>query len=382
MYYFDNAATTRPNAQVVDYVLDITKKVFANPSSVHPFGLKAKQLLESSRKELANLFSLPSESVIFCSTGSEADNLAITGVLENQKMHQSKILSSLSEHPAILNKLKHLESRGVKVEYVNFDKLSGQVDLRHLKSLIDPTTVMISIHHVNSETGIIQDIESIAKIVKEKNEKIIFHVDGVQAFTKFPFDLKHSGVDLYSISAHKFHGTNGAGALIRTSQINLNPIIYGGGQEFGYRSGTENLPGIGALVLAAQIAIRNQSKNYIKVSNFASYLKKQILSVCPDSRFLSYPKVVPHILSFSIKNVPGEILLHHLAEKEIYVSRGSACNTKSKNLSSNLKALGIESQQISETIRISLAASEIPENPESLVEKFASVLNSLKFLTN
>ncbi len=379
MIYLDNAATTRPHASVLKHVNKVLTDCYGNPSSVHPPGVKAAQVIEDSRKSLSTIFNVPLAGVIFCGSGTESDNLAIKGVFDNGKTKQKRIITTKIEHAAVLKTCEWLEkNKDISIDYVSIDATTGQVDLEHLERLISNDTRLVSIQHANSETGVIQDLTSISKLIKAKNPKVIFHSDGVQAFSRVPIDLKSLGVDMYSISAHKFHGIKGAGALIMTRNLNLLPLIHGGGQEQGFRSGTENVSAIAAMGKAAGIACRDQEKNFSLITTFADRFKTALNTQIPECMIFESANTLPHIISLSIPQILGEVLLHHLAENKIFVSTGSACNATSKKLSSVLTAHGYTKDRIMQTIRISLAADEIPKDQQGVIDRFVSIVNKLK----
>lgn len=378
MYYLDNAATTRPYKEVVSIVQKSLEENFANPSSVHPAGMNARKMVITARESLAAIFKVPQAGIIFCGSGTESDNLAIKGILSKNKRYQPEFITTRLEHAAIIKTADALESSGIPVHYVEFDKGTGQVNIEHLKSLINENTRLISIQHVNSETGVIQDLKKIATAAKKINSNLLLHSDGVQAFTKIPINLRDLGVDLYSISGHKFRGIKGAGALILTSKQDPSIQIHGGGQEHGFRSGTENVSGIAALGLAAKISLKNRSKDHQKVENFKEKLVTQLQQTFSDIKIFHSQNAIPHIISISFPGILGEVLLNHLAMHEIYVSTGSACNASSKKLSSTLQAIGFSADQIKETIRISLNANEVPTDFDTFFNKFKSTILELK----
>ena len=378
MYYLDNAATTRPYKEVVTIVQQSLEENFANPSSVHPAGLKARKMISEARETLATLFQVPQAGILFCGSGTESDNLALKGVLLKKQSFQPELITTRLEHAAILKTADWLEEKGTPVHYVDFDKTTGQIDINHLKSLINNHTRLISIQHVNSETGVIQDLKTIASKAKKMNSNILIHSDGVQAFTKIPINLHEMGIDLYSISSHKIRGIKGTGALIFSSKQEPVIQIHGGGQEHGFRSGTENVPGIAALGLAAKISHENMSEDYKKVKIFKEQFIGNLIQEFPDARVYQSKNALPHILSISFPGILGEVILNHLAMHEIYVSTGSACNASSKKLSATLQAIGFSSNQIKETIRISMNAHEIPADFKAFFSKFKSSIHELE----
>ena len=378
MYYLDNAATTRPYAEVVEKVDECLKFAFGNPSSIHPVGIGANRMVTDARAALAALFHVPPTGIVFCGSGTEADNLAIQGTLRRHGGEfAGEMVTTGSEHAAIVQTAIWLEECGVKVSYVSLDAKSGQIDLEHLGELVTPRTRLVSVQHVNSETGAIQDLAAISRVVKSINRKTLLHSDGVQAFTKIPVCLQEIGVDMYSISGHKFGGIKGAGALIMGRPVRLQTLLHGGGQESGVRSGTENVAGIAALSLAAEISCRKQEENYRKVQDFSDWFKSRLKEEISGIRIYEAPKRIPHIVSISIPSIPGEVLLHHLARDEIFVGTGSACHASSKKLSAALQSLKFSPQRIRETTRVSFSAEELPENREVFLGKFLESVNEL-----
>ncbi|MBU2644210.1 cysteine desulfurase [bacterium] len=377
MIYLDNAATTRPHPQVLETVQHCLSEDFGNPSSPYMIGTKARQLIDVARKRLATAFNVPQIGIIFCSSGTESDNLALKGLLGGHQRHSGRMITTRLEHSAVIKASEWLSRQGIPVDFVQINQLTGQVDLNHLEELMQPDTRLVSIQHVNSETGIIQDLAAISRTVKSRNPTTIIHTDGVQAFSKFPVDMQKLGVDLYSISGHKFHAIKGAGALVMSRKIPLEAILHGGGQEFDLRSGTENVAAIAGLGLAADLATSAMEKNHETVATFAHAFKSRLQQRFPSIRFIEAPAALPHIISLSIPGIPGEVLLNHLADREIYVATGSACNAGSKNLSPVLQTMGFSPQRIRETIRISLAASEVPDDLEGFLNHFSEVVEAL-----
>jgi cysteine desulfurase len=377
MHYLDNAATTRPFPSIIEFVQQCLTTQFGNPSSIHPAGVKANQIINESRKTLAGIFDVPLAGVIFCSSGTESDNLALKGLVNNQSDANTSLVTSKLEHAAIFNTAEWLEQCGIQVKYVDIDSSSGRIDLQHLATIIGPDTRLVSIQHVNSETGIIQDLPEISRIVKSRNPSAIVHSDGVQAFSKIPVNLKQMGVDLYSISAHKFHGIKGAAALICARDTPLTALIHGGGQEFGLRSGTENVAAIAAMGQAAKITFENLQVNLKEISAFSNWFKERLGEELEAVRIFDSPHLVPHIISISVLGVPGELLLNHLANNGIFVGLGSACSSSSNKFSETLKALKFGHQQIKETIRISLAAHELPSDRKLFLRSFVDSIKEL-----
>ncbi|MDH5560404.1 MAG: cysteine desulfurase [Deltaproteobacteria bacterium] len=379
-YYLDNAATTRPFEKVVEQVEFCLVEDFGNPSSVHLPGVRAKRLVEESRGILAGIFGVPLEGVFFLSGGTESDNLAIKGLFEFPLSEEVELITTPLEHSAVLRTTDWLKARGVKIRMVRIDPSTARVDLDHLESLVGPKTRLVSVHHVNSETGIIQDLSAISRRVKKKNPSCLFHSDGVQAFGKLEVNLKLLGVDLYSISGHKFHAVKGSGALIMGKKIKLNAMIHGGAQERGLRSGTESVPLISAMGMAAKKIYGELETNFEKVERFEQELLNLLKRSLPELKILVMEEKLPHIISLAYPMIPGEVLLHHLAQKGVYVSTGSACHASDKKLSQTLTTLRFPTQRIKETIRISLDPYELPERAAALVDIFSEVVLELKRL--
>lgn len=378
MYYLDNAATTRVYPEVIAEVQRIIGDEFGNPSSSHKIGFQAGQLVEESRNVFADYFKVPKMGVVFCGSGTESDNLAIKGVLQKNGTFRGEFITSQLEHSAVLNTAKWLEQCGVIVHYVRIDTKTGQVDLENLKELVNENTRLVSIQHVNNETGGIQDLAAISKIIKDKNKDTLFHSDGVQAFGKIPVDLKKMGVDLYSISGHKFRGIKGVGALIMSKNVSINPLVHGGGQENGLRSGTENVIGIHAMGIAAKKALKELDQNFRQVKDFSEWFKEQLAEKAAGIDLYKNVNTIPHIISIAVPGIPGKVLLHHLAPKEIFVSTGSACNSNYKKMSPTLKAIGFNQERIRETVRISLAAHELPKDRSKFLDQFLTQITELQ----
>lgn len=350
MIYLDNAATTKMFEKSVEVYKDYACRNFFNPSAGYKISLEISKELEQVRKNLMQKLDVNSGNVIFTGGATESNNLAILGSKRNGKW---EYVFSEGEHPSVYNVARKIEQDGNIVHFVKL-RSDGQIDYEKLKDIVNERTRLISTIHVSNETGAVNNLFLINQIRKEKAPNALFHVDGVQAFCKIPFSLKDFGADFYTISAHKFHGPKGVGALyVRNTQM-LKNIIYGGGQEFGFRSGTENVPGI----MAMNYAFSNidVNKNFKIVTN----LKKTLLSILLKDENVSYLETdSPYILSVGFKGVNGETLMRALQDKEIYVGTGSACSTK-KAGNRVLESLGQTKDQIKTHIRISLD-SELTE---------------------
>ena len=371
--YLDNSATTKPYEEVIDAISNTMRNYYGNPSSAHSLGFKAEQKLRETRANIASSINASSEEIIFTSGGSESNNFLIKGFAKSS----SNIITTKIEHPSVLNTFKSLEDSGIGVTYIDVDE-NGRVDIEKLIESINKDTQVVSVMHVNNEVGVVQDIELIGKLIKQKSSRAKFHVDAVQSYGKIPIDVQKSNIDLLSTSAHKIHGPRGVGfAYIRKGLI-PSSLINGGGQERNLRSGTENLAGIVGFELAAQIICKNQHENFNKVSEIKNYFIEK-LSEVPNVLINSKidANFMPYILSVSFKGVKGEVLLHSLEQKGIYVSTGSACSSKSHKSSEILTAFGRTLDQQTGTIRFSFSEFN---NKDEIDYVIIELNKSLKFL--
>lgn len=379
MFYLDNAATTQVLPDVLEKCLPSLKENFGNPSSLHKMGMDAFRAIKSARRVFERLFNVSSESVIFCGSGTEANHLAIWGVTHSPRHKGKHIIVSSLEHPCVLRSAEALQKLGYQVEYVR-SLSDGTIDLEHLESLIVPDTCLISCMVVNNEIGTQQPYEKIGSLIKQINPNIIFHVDAVQAFTKIPINIKPSKIDLISISSHKIGAPKGVGALINTGSTALSPVILGGGQESGMRSGTENVFGITAF---AEATLYGEQQREVTFQGLKEYKQKWIEFIekeCPQVWVYQSQHILPHFLNISIPKIPAEVFLHHLEAEEIYVSTGSACSSKKMKISHVLQALGIKPETAQSMIRMSFTNSNLFEDQQELFSRFLKVVNQLDSL--
>jgi cysteine desulfurase len=371
--YFDNGATTQPFDKVVDIVAQTMKNNFGNPSSAHGLGLQAEKALNEAREKAAKTINCSREEIIFTSGGSESNNFLVKG-FTGPGAH---IITSQIEHPSILNTFKDLEAMGVKASYLKVDQY-GRISLKELEDSINSHTRLVSIMHVNNEIGVIQDIEAIGALIKEKSPRVKFHVDAVQSYGKLKIDVKKAKIDLLSVSGHKIHGPRGVGFSYVKKGFYPKALISGGGQERNFRSGTENLPGLVGLVTAAEIMYTKAEDNYSKVKELKEYFIEELTKLkdirinSPSEGYFS-----PYILSVSFLGVRGEVLLHLLEEKGIYVSTGSACSANNNADSHVLKAIGLSTAETKGTIRFSFSEFNTKEEVDYTMEVLEK---SLKFL--
>ncbi|NLP00045.1 MAG: cysteine desulfurase [Clostridiaceae bacterium] len=356
MIYFDNSATTQPYKEVVELIARLMYEEFGNSSSLHSLGLRAERILEDNRDKLAATIKAKPEELIFTSGGTESVNMALRGTAEILKRSGNHILSSPVEHSAALESLKELERLGYEVEYLEVDEFAGII-LDDLKTKLRKDTILVNIMAVNNELGTIEPVNEAAQIIKANSKKTIFHVDAVQAYGKIPVNTRNLNADLISFSSHKIHGPKGVGMLYMRKGTRLHPLMMGGGHERKLRSGTVNVPGIAGFGLAASIKTERMKEDQEKSGRIRNLLIKELMkSLSSKIRINSPEDGVENILNISFKGIKSETLLHFLEMREIYVSSGSACNSKKNAISHVLKAVKIPQQWAEGAIRFSFGS--------------------------
>jgi len=376
--YLDNSATTRCFDQVRELMCKVMDVDFGNPSSMHNKGVEAEKYIKTAKEIIAKTLKCQEKEIIFTSGGTESDNMAIIGATLANKRVGSHIITTKIEHPAVLETFKYMESLGYETTYLPVDK-TGVVEVKALREALRPDTVLVSIMHVNNEIGSVMPLEEIGKIIKENNEKTLFHVDSVQGYGKYRIHPKKMNIDLMSVSGHKIHGPKGIGFLYIADKVKVNPIIFGGGQQKGMRSGTENVPAIAGLGKAAEVIYTDFDKKIEELYKLKKVLITELLKI-EDVRINGIPdniddieKTSPHVVSVSVKGVRAEVLLHSLEDKGIYVSSGSACATNKPAISETLKAIKLPNELLDSTVRFSLSV----ETTKEQVEYTVSVMNEL-----
>lgn len=368
MVYMDYNATTPTDERVLEEMLPFFKDIYGNPSSIYSLAQRAKKAIDEAREKLATLLNADPKEIIFTSGGTEADNWAIKGIAYANQDRGKHIITSQIEHHAVLNTCKFLEKQGFRVTYLPVDRY-GVVDLDVLKQSITPETILISIMFANNEVGTIQPIKEIAKIAKK--EGIYFHTDAVQAVGKIAVDVEELGVDLLSLSAHKFYGPKGIGALYVRRGVKIVPLLHGGEQERGRRAGTENVPGIVGLGKAAEIAGKEMEEEERRVKILRDKLEKKLVEKIPEIIVNGHPQNrLYNTLSICVKYVEGESMLINLDKEGICASSGSACTSSSLEPSHVLLAMGIPPEIAHGSLRFSLGKF----NSEADVEKVSEVL--------
>lgn len=370
--YLDNSATTRQLPFVTEEMQRAAYYLYGNPSSLHGLGMNSEKELRASRKALADIIGADEKEIYFTSGGSESNNWALRGVLEAYPRFKGKIIVSAGEHASVLETVNYLKKQGRQVEFLPLKK-SGLPDLEALSEMVDRETALVSILHVNSETGAMSLLDEIVKICRKANPEVIIHADCVQSFGKIPVEPKKWGVDMISVSGHKIHGPRGTGFLYVRKGLKINPLIYGGGQELGLRSGTENVPAICGMKVAAEYMVSHMEENYKYVASLNHYVRKFIEENIPKAVIVSDCFASsPYILNVAFPGIGAEVLLHSLETQEVYVSVGSACSSHKKNRSHVLLAMGYPIQTIDGAIRISFSSTntmiEVKRACEALLE--------------
>lgn len=349
--YLDNSATTKPYDDVVKVVADTMTNCYGNPSSLHRIGKNAEDKLTASREQIAKTLSCKSKEIFFTGGGTESDNLAIIGYAMANRKNGTRLITQKTEHMAVLEAFKYLETQGFEVCYADVDE-NGIVNTEDIKNYIDGNTILVSIMHVNNETGAIMPVEKIAQLINHKS--CVLHVDAVQSYGKLPIDVRRFGADMISISSHKIHGPNGVGALYIKDGVRVNPLALGGKQENGMRSGTENLAGICGFARASEIKFANIDESAKKIALLKKYLADGLKAKIENVVVNSPKDSLYAILNVSFPGLRSEVLLHVLESNGIYISTGSACNSK-KKLNYVLKSMGIKDNIIDGSLRFSFS---------------------------
>ena len=351
--YFDNAATTRVAPEVVRLMDKVMEEDYGNPSSKHMMGLRAENYVKTAREQIANTLKVKPGEILFTSGGTESDNLALIGTALRRRKRGKHIISLGIEHAAIYKTLEFLEGEGYEVTFLPVDG-NGRVDPEALAAAIRPDTILVSIMYVNNEIGAIEPIEELGRIIKEKNPACYFHTDAIQAYGKLRIRPKKEHIDMLSVSGHKLHGPKGVGFLYVDERVQLSPVIFGGGQQHDMRSGTENVPGIAGMGLAAELYYRDHEAHVQKLLSVKERLMER-LSAMEGVRINSGmdQTSAPQILSASFSGVRAEVLLHALEEKGVYVSSGSACSSNHPAISGTLRGIGLPRELLDSTLRFS-----------------------------
>lgn len=376
--YFDNSATTRALDEVKDLVVKLMTEDYANPSSRHRKGMEAERYVKEAAMRIAKTLKVKEKEIIFTSGGTESNNMALIGAALAGQRAGKHIISTRIEHASVYQPLAFLETLGFEVTYLHTDR-QGHISLEELEQSIRPDTILVSVMYVNNEMGAIEPVEEIASLVHQKGKNIIFHVDAIQAYGKMEIRPKKQGIDLLSVSGHKIHGPKGVGFLYIDEKVRIKPLLYGGGQQRDLRSGTENVPGIAGLGLAAEEMYRDHKGKVARITELKDYFidrVQELEGVTVNS--LKKSAGAPQIASVSFKGVRSEVLLHALEDKGIYVSSGSACSSNHPAISGTLRAIGVEKDLLDSTLRFSFGLFNTKEEVDICISALEELLPVLR----
>lgn len=384
--YLDNSATTKPRPEVVRKVCQVMDEEYGNPSSIHRLGVRAELVVKESRALIARALSVMPQEIVFTSGGTEANNLALFGAARAMQRAGRHLITTKVEHPSVLKAFELLEEEGYEATYLGVDR-NGLLDVVSLREAIREDTILVSIMHVNNETGAIQPLAEVGRVLagvrasRSRGRPLLWHVDAVQGFTKVPLAPRDVGIDLMSLSGHKLHGPKGSGALYVRQGVQLRPLVVGGGQERGLRSGTENVPGIAGFGEAVRIAVLEMEEAVPRMRELRSRLIRGIMDAVPDAVLNGSADDIlaaPHIVNLSFPGVKGEVLVHALEERGVYVSTGAACSSRRAQPSHVLTAMGIPPSYIEGAIRISLSPLTTRSDIDSAVTAITNAVADLR----
>ncbi len=376
--YFDNSATTRVLDSVKDIVVKTMTEDYGNAASKHGKGVKAEQYIREARGIIARSLKVDEKEIIFTSGGSESNNMALMGAAMANRRRGNHIISTNVEHSSVYNTLGFLEEQGFEITYLPVDA-RGHISLDQLKDSLRPETILVSVMYVNNEVGSVEPVEEIAKVIKENRPGALLHVDAIQAYGKYEIRPKRQGIDLLSVSGHKLHGPKGVGFLYVGSKVKVKPLIYGGGQQRGMRSGTENVPGVAGLGVAVKEMYTGHKEKIDYLYGLKDHFMTRIKEV-EGCTVNSQPgrESAPQIVSVSFEGVRSEVLLHALEEREIYVSSGSACSSNHPGISGTLKGIGVRQELLDSTLRFSFGMFNKKEEIDYTIEVLKELLPVLR----
>ncbi len=379
MIYLDNAASTRVREEVLETVNDILLNDYANPDAAHEFGLQAAKRIKKSRQIIADALSVSTKEVYFTSGGSEGNNIIIQGVINGNPRQGKHLITTKIEHPSVFEIFKEYERNGFEVTYLNVDS-DGRIKLDELTDSIRDDTVLISVIAVNSETGVIQDLEKIGNIIKQKNKNVYFHSDFVQGLGHIKINPAKCRLDALTVSSHKVYGPKGAGAIYLSGNVKIKPLIFGSNQEQGVVQRTLNSSGIIGFGKAVQIACENFSKDNAQIKEVKEYLLQKIQNEISDIRVNTIEEdSVPHILNISFRGIQGEVLVHFLGMSKIYVSTGSACSSRKGN-SRILESMGLTKEEVAGGIRFSFSVFNTKEEMDETVKVLKEAVAAIRMM--
>lgn len=383
MIYLDNSSTTKQDPRVTEIMVGCMEEDFGNPSSLHRLGLDAEKIIKRSRRQVEEALALGGGRIAFASGGTEADNTAIFGAAKAMKRRGRRIVTTAVEHPAVMECMGQLEREGFEVLRIGVDR-NCRLDMDSFEDALNEDTILVSAMHVNNEIGSIMPIDDISEMIRRKSPQALLHCDAVQSFCKLPLPRK---ADMISLSGHKIHGPKGSGALFLGKKANITQFFFGGGQEKGLRSGTENVPAIAGFGLAAEIMSRKQEEAWEQVTKLRELLLdglrteiEEVVLNSPEEVGTEPAQSIPYILSLSFPGTRGEVILHTLEQDGIYVSTGSACSSNKRAKSHVLTAMGCSEKEIEGTLRFSFCADNKIEEIEMVVEKTAEAVKNFRRL--
>lgn len=377
--YFDNSATTRCYDSVRDVVVKTMMEDYGNPSSMHQKGVEGEQYLKDARQIFAKILKVNEKEIYFTSGGTESNNWALVGTALANKRSGNRIITTAIEHPAVSEPLRFLEEQGFEIIKLGVDK-NGQISLQELETSLTDKTILVSTMYVNNEIGAVQPVEEIARLVHRKCPGALYHVDAIQAFGKYQIFPKRIGIDLMSASGHKIHGPKGVGLMYMSEKAKVAPIILGGGQQKGMRSGTDNVPGIAGFAQAAKEIYTDREAKNISLYELKEYMIEQLKTL---DRVVVHgttdrEKSAPHIINASLVGVGSEVLLHTLEDRQIYVSAGSACSTHKRSKSPTLSAIDAKKEEMESSVRFSFTEENTKEEVDTVISVLKEVLPLLR----
>ena len=376
--YFDNSATTKVLDSVKDIVVKTMTEDYGNPAAKHRKGMEAEQYIRDARKIIADTMKVQEKEILFTSGGSESNNMALIGAAWANQRAGKHIISTSIEHPSVYNPLGVLEELGFEVTIHPVDH-DGHISLKELEEAIRPDTILVSTMYVNNEVGAVEPVEEISKIIKAKNPSTLYHVDAIQAYGKYVIRPKKQGIDLLSVSSHKIHGPKGVGFLYIRNGVKIKPLIYGGGQQAGMRSGTENVPGVAGFGAAAKEMYTNHAEKVQKLIELKDYMTDRLGEI--EGTVINSKKgeaSAPQIVSVSFEGVRSEVLLHALEDKGVYVSSGSACSSNHPGISGTLKGIGVAQKLLDSTIRMSFGMFNTKEEVDYTIDVLKELVPVLR----
>ena len=376
--YFDNSATTKVLDSVKDIVVKTMTEDYGNPAAKHRKGMEAEQYIRDARKIIADTMKVQEKEILFTSGGSESNNMALIGAAWANQRAGKHIISTSIEHPSVYNPLGVLEELGFEVTILPVDH-DGHISLKELEEAIRPDTILVSTMYVNNEVGAVEPVEEISKIIKAKNPSTLYHVDAIQAYGKYVIRPKKQGIDLLSVSSHKIHGPKGVGFLYIRNGVKIKPLIYGGGQQAGMRSGTENVPGVAGFGAAAKEMYTNHAEKVQKLIELKDYMTDRLGEI--EGTVINSKKgeaSAPQIVSVSFEGVRSEVLLHALEDKGVYVSSGSACSSNHPGISGTLKGIGVAQKLLDSTIRMSFGMFNTKEEVDYTIDVLKELVPVLR----